>query len=68
MRKRRRRIKRKTKGKNKNRRKRNWWIKRYDVPVTHKYTRLTTELIILLELLWIAIEVSWFVIDVFIKR
>lgn len=40
------------------------WKKHLNSPVTNKYTKLTTAIIIGLEVLWVMIEIVWFTIDV----
>jgi len=66
MRKNRRKIKRRKRDKSKFKKRK--WVKRHlDRPISNRFTRFTTYIIILLELLWILIEVSWFVIDVFLR-
>lgn len=66
MRKTRRKIQRRKKSKSKPK-KRKLLERHFNSPVTNKYTKITTAVIILLELLWILIETAWFIIDIFVR-
>jgi len=62
MRKQRRRIKRRKRKRNKSVKK-TWLAKHLNAPITNKFTRFTTYLIIVLELIWVVgviIDILWF--------
>ena len=62
MRKQRRRIKRRKRKRSKSRKK-NWLSKHLNAPITNRFTRFTTYLIIILELIWVVgviIDILWF--------
>ena len=63
MRKNRRRITRRKRKSNKKKVK-NWIVKHYNSSVTNRYTKITTDLIIFIELFWLMITITWFLWDI----
>ena len=68
MRKARRKIKRKKRKQSKPLKKKSLLYKHLSKAISNRFTRITTYIIILLEVFWVFIESVWFIIDVFIRR
>ncbi len=66
MRKHRRRIKRRAKG-NKSRKQKNRFARHLNGIITNRWTKITTYIIIGLEVTWVTMEMVWFGIDMYFR-
>jgi hypothetical protein len=65
----RRKIRRRAKSrKGKPKRRKNWFLKHLDSPVTNRYTKLTTGIMLIVETLFLIVCALWAYYEVFIRR